>query len=467
MERKPVSKALKTWFGVGDFMYNLCISFKTYYWMYFLTTVVALPLAVTSAANTIINVFDTILAFAWGAIIDSMRPGKWGRYRSMIMITAPLIVLSHAAQWFAPTVYSFGSGALAAAILTIVAFCIYIIFFNLAWTANVALINVCADTEADRAALSGSRNAWIMASSIFIGYIAAFMLGLFSDPVIGYAAAATILGVLTIPGYYVHFRLTDGYEMTRADYDKLPEKEKQTKSDRVTFGQIVTIIKSNLQLLWVLLINIGTQLSVFLFAYMAVYLFEMTLEAPEMYAFYLTIINFGGVLGSILSNVLSRKYPIKRLVQAGIVVAIAALVLVWRAALGGNAMLFTVGMIIVQFCVSFTAPGILTFYSNCAVYSEWKTGINSTGTIMGLCGVPIKIALVAVGIIVPGVLGASGYVAGGAITEAISVGLANAFALLPIGLFVFSLLILTFCYRLTREKVDQYSREIASRKSET
>ena len=224
MERKPVSKALKTWFGVGDFMYNLCISFKTYYWMYFLTTVVALPLAVTSAANTIINVFDTILAFAWGAIIDSMRPGKWGRYRSMIMITAPLIVLSHAAQWFAPTVYSFSSGALAAAILTIVAFCIYIIFFNLAWTANVALINVCADTEADRAALSGSRNAWIMASSIFIGYIAAFMLGLFSDPVIGYAAAATILGVLTIPGYYVHFRLTDGYEMPRAYYDKLPQK---------------------------------------------------------------------------------------------------------------------------------------------------------------------------------------------------------------------------------------------------
>ncbi len=76
MERKPVSKALKTWFGVGDFMYNLCISFKTYYWMYFLTTVVALPLAVTSAANTIINVFDTILAFAWGAIIDSMRPAR-------------------------------------------------------------------------------------------------------------------------------------------------------------------------------------------------------------------------------------------------------------------------------------------------------------------------------------------------------------------------------------------------------
>lgn len=465
MEKKPVSKALKTWFGVGDFMYNLCISFKTYYWMYFLTTVVALPLAVTSVANTVINVFDTIMAFAWGAIIDSLRPGKWGRYRSMIMIMAPLIVVSHAAQWFAPAAYAFGFSANAAAVLTIVTFCIYIVFFNLAWNANVALISVCSRTESDRASLSSVRNAWMTASAIFIGYIAAFLIGLFDNPVIGYAAAASILGILTIPGYYVHFRLTKGYEMTRADYEKLPVEEKEKKSDRITFKNIITVIGSNLQLLWVLLINIGTQLSMFLLAYMAVYLFEMTLQAPEMYAFYLTITNFGGVLGSILSNILSKKFPIKRLVQAGIIVAIAALLVVWRAALAGSAMLFTAAMILVQFCIAFTAPGILTFYTNCAVYSEWKTGINSTGTIVGLCGVPIKISLVAVGIIVPGVLGAAGYVAGEAITETIAVALANTFALLPVALFVFSLVILTFCYKLTRERVDRYSKEIIARKA--
>lgn len=463
MEKKTLSNALKRFFGVGDFMYNLCISFKTYYWMYFLTTVVALPLAVTSITNTVINTFDLIMAFAWGAIIDSIRPGKWGRYRTMIMIMAPLIVISHAAQWFAPTLFTFTGNVTLASIATILCFGIYIVFFNLAWNANVCLINVCAGSEAERAKLHSTRNAWISASAIFIGYIAAWLIGLFSDPVIGYAAAATLLGVLTIPGYYAHFRMTKGYELERKDYEKIPESQRKQEVQSVSFRDIIRIICSNLQLLWVLLINIGTQLSMFIFAYMSVYLFEMTLKAPGLYAFYLTIINFGAVIGSLLSNVLSSKIPIKRLVQGGLLASIAALMVVWRAALSGNAMLFTGAMVVVQMLVAFVAPLILTFFTNCAVYSEWKTGMNCVGTITGMCGVPIKVALLLVGILVPAILGSAGYVAGQEITDKVANALSNAFALIPAGLYAFSFLILTFCYRLTRERVDQYAKEIAER----
>lgn len=465
MEKKPVSKTLKIWFGVGDFMYNLCITFKTYYWTYFLTTVIALPLAVTGTMNTVINVFDFFMAFCWGAIIDSMKPMKWGRYRSMIVVIAPFIVLSHAAQWFAPTAYAFGWGAIPTAVLTIICFCLYIVFFNLGWVANAALIGVCASTEEDRAILSGTRNAWLSATGIFISYIAVFLIALFSSPIIGYAAAATILGVLTIPGYLAHFKLTEGYEMTRADMERMQISENQPKANRISFKEIIEVIKCNVQILWVILINSGTQLVFFVFAYMAVYLFEMSLERPDMYAFYLTAINIGAVLGSLLANILAKKYSIKKCVQAGLIIGIIAMTFAWRTSLSGNAVLFTAAMIIAQFSVAFVTPGIMAFYTNCAVYSEWKTGIDCTGTIIGLCGVPIKVALTIVGILVPGVLGAAGYVAGQPITESIKVALANAYSLIPIGLFVFSFILLTFLYKLTREKVDRYAAEIAERKS--
>ena len=84
---------------------------------------------------------------------------------------------------------------------------------------------------------------------------------------------------------------------------------------------------------------------------------------------------------------------------------------------------------------------------------------------MGLTGVPIKIALTVVGILVPSVLNMAGYVANEPITEAVEVALANAYSLIPLGLFVVALLLVTFLYKLTQEKVDGYAKEIAARES--
>lgn len=464
VEKKPLSKTLKTWFGVGDFMYSLSVSFKTYYWTYFLTTVIALPLAAVGIMNTVINVFDFVMAFCWGAIIDAMRPGKFGRYRSVILIMAPLIVISHAFQWFAPTLYSFGFSSTAAVVATCICFGIYIVFFNFAWCANVSLIGVCASTESERAHLSGTRNAWNKACGIVVSYIAVFLIGLFSSPVIGYAAAATIMGALTIPGYWLHFAMTKGYEPTRAELEANAAQETK-KRNRITFKDILTVIKSNAQILWVLLSNSCTQLALFIFSYMGVYLFTMSLGREDLYAFYLTITNVAGVAGSLLANIIARKVAIKRVVQLGLIVDVVAVVLAWTFAKSGNAALFTAAMVVVQFALALATPGIITFYSNCAVYSEWKTGINCTGTIMGLTGVPIKVSLTAVGILVPAVLASAGYVAGEAITEVIKSALINAYALIPLGLFAAALLIITLLYKLTQEKVDGFAKEIAERRA--
>ena len=151
--------------------------------------------------------------------------------------------------------------------------------------------------------------------------------------------------------------------------------------------------------------------------------------------------------------------------QLGLIVDVVAVVLAWTFAKSGNAALFTAAMVVVQFALALATPGIITFYSNCAVYSEWKTGINRTGTIMGLTGVPIKVSLTAVGILVPAVLASAGYVAGEAITEVIKSALINAYALIPLGLFAAALLIITLLYKLTQEKVDGFAKEIAERRA--
>lgn len=80
-------------------------------------------------------------------------------------------------------------------------------------------------------------------------------------------------------------------------------------------------------------------------------------------------------------------------------------------------------------------------------------------------GVPIKLSLTIVGILVPAVLAGAGYIAGEAITETVKTSLIHSFALIPLALFVISLLLVTFLYRLTQEKLDGYAQEIAQRKA--
>lgn len=465
MEKKPLNKTLRTWFGVGDFMYSLSVSFKTYYWTYFLTTVIALPLGAVGIMNTVINVFDFVMAFCWGAIIDAIRPGKYGRYRTVIFLMAPLIVISHAFQWFAPTLYAFGFTATIAVVATCICFAIYIVFFNFAWCANVSLIGVCATNEKERAHLSGMRNAWNKACGIVVSYIAVFLISLFSNPVVGYAAAATIMGALTVPGYWLHFWMTKGYEPTRKELEKSGKVDVQ-KRNRISFRQIIEVIRSNAQILWILLANSCTQLSLFVFSYMGVYLFTMSLDRADMYAFYLTITNVAAVAASLLANVIAKKVPIKKIVQFGLLVDIVAIIAARQFAVAGNAGMFTVSMVIVQFALALATPGIITFYSNCAIYSEWKTGINCTGTIMGLTGVPVKVSLTVIGILIPAVLKATGYVANEPLTEAVKSALINSYSFIPLGLFVCAFLLITFLYKLTQEKMVQYADEIAERRAE-
>ena len=82
-----------------------------------------------------------------------------------------------------------------------------------------------------------------------------------------------------------------------------------------------------------------------------------------------------------------------------------------------------------------------------------------------MTGVPIKLSLTIVGILVPAVLAGAGYIAGEAITETVKTSLIHSFALIPLALFVISLLLVTFLYRLTQEKLDGYAQEIAQRKA--
>lgn len=466
-KKDTLSNALKYTYGLGDVLFSFSVSFKVYYWSYFLTSVVALPLAAIGVMNTVINVFDLIMTFFWGAILDSIRPGKWGKYRTIMLVFAPLIVITHTAQWFAPTAYTFGASANTAIILTILTYCLYVITFNIPWVASYAIPNLVCSNEKERSQLNGTKTILNGVRNLVLAQICVWLINMWKDPVIGYAMAATITGLLTIPGYMYHAWLIKDYEWTPAEMAaRGMEYETKDSKSRVKLLDTIKVLLSNSQVLWTVIINTCNQFVNSIFSYLGVYLFEMVLNAPEQYAMYISLTSFSSIVGAFIANILTTKVANKTIAQVSLIVQIVALIFVDRAAISGSATMFTIMMIIVKLAMAITVPALATFYSNCAVYEEWKTGVNKTGSIMGTSNIAIKIALTSVGILIPALLAATGYVAGAPITAATVSGLAHAYGLVPAAINLVCLLLLTFFYKLDRKTIDQYLVEIEQRKAD-
>ena len=114
-DHKPLSRQLKVFYGVGDFGFNLMSSIESYYFNFFLTNLAQFALPVVTMITTVASTVDALLSWIYGAIINSSKPMKWGRYRSWLV----------AIPWIVPFLYAFqfvkfGSG-IGSAVLIIVA----------------------------------------------------------------------------------------------------------------------------------------------------------------------------------------------------------------------------------------------------------------------------------------------------------------------------------------------------------
>ena len=80
--KKPLSKALKLFYGVGDCGFTLMSNVESYFFNFFLTNLASFDLGIVTAITTISSTVDACLSWIYGAILNSIKPKKWGRYRS-------------------------------------------------------------------------------------------------------------------------------------------------------------------------------------------------------------------------------------------------------------------------------------------------------------------------------------------------------------------------------------------------
>lgn len=461
-QRKGLSKALKRFYGVGDFGFTLMTNVESYYFQIFLTNLAKFSPTVAGLIGTITTAVDACLSWIYGAIINSVKPKKWGRYRSWLIML----------PWLVPFLYAFqflkvGDGALAAIIVTL-GFIFSHVVWNFPYVANVSMISVAGKTPDERSQLASTRGAYANLSKVVFSYVCPLIATFFAG-IVGetnqYGATAFVLGCIMAALYYAHFKMFEGYEVV--DPAELTTSKKAKSADRTGGMDLIRALLQNPPLIALLLADIAKFLFNFVVAGSAAYYFLYIAQNEKLTPTYILITNIFCVFGSYAAKSFAKKFS-SRNTAIGMFF-IMAVVLVICNFMYTNVFMVIGLMALAQFGYGVAYSLTPALYADTIIYSEWKTGKNATGWISGLQNVPLKLGVLARGIVVPACLAVANF-------DADKVDMANipldlqkaiclAFMIVPAVALVVAGLLLLFGFRLTKEKVVQYQDEIAARKA--
>lgn len=456
-----LSKGIRYFYGVGDMCFALMTSVGTYYSTFYLTNVAQLSLATVAALTSIVALIDSLTSWIYGGLINSMKPMKWGRYRSWLVAFTWLVPIFYVLMYI-----RIGSSETVAAVFFFIAMLGGRIVHNFPYTANATMISVVAKTPDERVAMSSSRATWNNMSKFAWSYLGvpflSFLTLHFTEQY-AYAILSGLTAVLMVLGYFLHFKITDGYEDTGAQEQANAAKSQRAKTKPM---DLIKALFTNPPLLCLMVADLAKWLFNFIVAGTVVYYFTYIALNKGMQATYTLIIAFCSVFGAYFSRYLGKKFSgrgtmiVAYLIMAGCLLAarmfytnpMYVVVLISAAQLGYGC------------CYSCSTA----LYADTAIYSEWKTGKNASGWIMGLTNIPLKVASTLKSVILTACLAVGGFSASIAVedaTVAMKESICMALMVVPAILLIVGALVLLFGFRLPKSRLELMQKEIEERKA--
>ncbi len=462
---KRITNVIKNVWGVSEIGFSFMTTVETSFFLFFLTDVAGLPLAMAAVISTVTGIADTISALLAGVVIDKMHL-KLGKYRSWLIYGPPVVML-----FFAFEFTKIGTDLVAASIIS-AGFLISHFVWNIAWTANRSLVSELTDDPTERAHLSGriaaGSNIGKLTASKAIPIMSLGFASLFAQggAVWGYTLTALIGSGLMLIGYYIHFFITKGYDV-KPEFVK-GHTEAAVK-ENVSFWDLLKGVFANPPLVAAVFFDFIRLIGYYLLLAFGAYFCKVNYpdNAAAAIGNLLLFANLGALFGSLLSRHAVAKFGTKMSSLGGTLGCIVLLVVAYFFSANQMA---TIGIVFLALMCFGVAYGLTTsLYINSSTYSEYKTGKNTQGFIMAFCSFSIKMAIVIRGLIITTGLGMIGYVAADVSAKNISAGVVSGanvmFFIVPAVIMGISLIPLMF-YKITDKEVIEMNAAIAERRKQ-
>lgn len=457
-QRHGLSRALKIFYGVGDFGFTAMTNVESYYFNYFLTDLAQFSLPVVSAITTITSLVDALLAWIYGAIMNSTKPGKYGRYRTWLIRTTWAVPLLFALQFV-----KIGDGILPVIIIVVATIANHILY-NFPFIASISLMTVATNSPEERAQLASTRTIWNNASKVFFSLVSVPLASFFAG-VIGeqnqYAGVAFCLAVVLVLGFFAHFKMFDGYEKIETESDV-----KKDVSAKMSAGDLLKSLVENPPLIFLMLANFADNLYIFATSGVAIYYFNYVANQPELLSLYIGISSLFAMAGAYAFRFISRRFECRKVFIVTLFAMAGALLVGYFLASNPWAVIAALCACQAGFGIAYSCAPVL--YSDTITYVEWKTGKNATGWISGLQQLPLKGAIVARGLVISGCLAVAGWQQGmtaETVTTAVQQGICVAYMIIPAVFLAIGAVLLLFGFKLDKATVASYQAQIDARKA--
>lgn len=451
MENKNQDKKLNLW-GLGCAGEGFISSISGTYLPIFLTDVALVSVGLSGAIMLMTSIVGFVMATITGGLIATLKPMKWGRLRSYILICPPIATVF----WIVHFSSVPGNPALTA-FLVILGYLVGVTAWNFAYAANMGMMNILGKDQTSRNKFNSQRMIGSNLGRLMGNYLTPILVAFLATRVTeraSYPILVCIAGVFFIFSEHLQFKITEGkedeYYVADADEGTLKLKD------------IVDILKSNNQLLVTLIIDLTSNMSGIALPSLAVYYYRYVFEAPQYVSTHMLCIGLCGLTGSTFVRFIgTRVKNWKRFLMTVYLIMSCAL---FATKLTTSPLQFLILNICVHLMTGTTQPFETNLYQDNVVYTEWKTGFNSNSLIMGLVEFPVKIAGILKNVLLTAVLATSGYVAGNPTPE-LKAALSSAYAFIPGCIPIIGFLLLKFAYKLTPEKIEQCRKDIEERKN--
>ena len=429
-----------------------------FYLMYFLTDFAGITPAVMATILLISRLIDFLFALVAGPIIQKSNM-RWGQYRSWILISVFLVQIGIFMMFINPDI-ALGTKA----IIVCIGYILQNAPMNFLITAQYGLMaKVAGASPENRMAISakvlqGMRVATIVVSAAtlpFINYFLAFGAN-------GFLVVSMIYGAMMIITSLVMFVKTKEFDQYN------PNRENVAT---ISIGQMYGQTLQNSQI-WVVLIAYTLYMtSLILVAAIGIYYFQYSIGNLNMQPVSATIMAIVGCVAAFIMAPVARKIGKKNSAIATALIGMVCMALIGLFA-HQNVWFYIVISAVNGFGAAIVGTVGINLFLDAAEYQLYKTGKDSRAFVMSLYNIPMKIALAVSSPIAAFMLTSSGYkqeMVDGILVTSMSNPqvFVRWFGLLIAALYLISLLMYTFMYKITDAKAAEYIAENQIRMTET
>jgi len=447
---KKLTLKEKISYGLGDFGNGFMFDLGQQYLLQFYTDVVGIAASAAGLIFLVTKIFDAFMDPLAGTIIDSRKPGKKGKFRSVMFCSSILLAIM--------TVITFTNPCKTPTSKLIFAYVTYMLWGLLYSFTNVpygSLGSVITQDTQERTALSTFRQIGSSGALLITGVVFIPLLSLFGNLRIAYPAVTAIMGLIGIFAFYNTYRNTT--EVVVHD----PKNE-----EKITLRTVANAIFHNRALLTIILMTIFSISAYNIKGSMIVYYCKYNLGNAKLVS-YVNFFTIGcAVVGVSFTPKLVKIFGKKKTTIIGFLLSTSTDTINFLLP-GTHFPIFVVLAAVSYAGISIPNAVTWAFVSDAIDYGEWKNGERREGITYSVFNFSRKIAQAIAGACSGLGLGAVGYIANAKQSAHALLGIKALLLLYPAVSIFLAALVLGVLYNLSDAKFSEIIVELHSKKTVT